>query len=684
MLAFYINSVTLALDAGSSVRIIWYNPACFFGEIPGDVAMGIDIPANEVNRAILGNPERFEKYSTQNDREFTDLEVRFSGKLLIAGTLVIQSTSADSYSGWCRNNVGNLGKKHRDKFIYDIPAFRQKITFQNKANYNPLTDPYGCPSYYNPDFFRDKGAMVDLTRKIPNPDYVDLTFLEDLVLKQQPAYLDEPYTTEALTEAFRISSYFIVNSLNPDNTVTTVTSTATIKNVAKDQVVNVLSPMLFLNFIIEMLLRDAHFFINNNAIKDHPDLQKLILYNNFDVTHVDYITELIQTYYQPNGDPLLNVLSNMYDVRTPLHAVSHIKRSYDGTFTYHDLLPKISLKDFFISIQNLLNVCFHFHSDGKVDIVDREKIITDPTIDISDYLVGTWDMDEKKDVTLKFLFNHDKDDIMFCEKWTDIDDLRIFEGDPVPIWADIDLIQNPLVDEIRFVTDANIYVRYQWTQIPAIDPKTGIEIMVDGLGWTTLSAGFQNGFFNRKKIETEEIKTEFSSLMGGEGILSRHKGNMETNRIAYENFTPRLLFYLGNNVAKNETANIALDWEKKDIGLLATRWPKWNRFWAQRQPATINAAFSINMIDYVSRNITNRFRSREGAFIIETMEAEFNLDSIGDTKLSGYRSSYMPFEVGLEEHWFRDNIVLDDTLLDFTDIGMVFDWDLDLFPFGTL
>jgi len=450
-----------------------------------------------------------------------------------------------------------------------------------------------------------------------------------------------------------------------------------------DLVVNVLSPMLFLNFVIEMLLRDAHFFVNSSAIKDHPDLQKLILYNNFDITHVEYVTEFTQIYFLTTGDPLLDAVNNAGVTRT-LSATSSIKRSYDGTFTYHDLLPKINLKDFFISIQNLLNVCFHFHADGKVDIIDREKIITDPAIDISDYLVGTWDMGEKKDVTLKFLFNHDKNDVMFAEKWTDIDDLRIYEGDPLALWTDLENVKKPFINEIRFIADSNIYVQYQWIQIPQTDPKTGDQVMTDGMGWKILSGGFQNGFFNRKKIETEEIKTEFSSLMGGQTTLSQHKGNMETIRLAYENFTPRLLFFLGNNVAKNETANIALDWEKKNTGLLATRWPKWNRFWSQRQPATINASLSISMIDYVSRNITSQFRSREGAFIIETMETEFNLDSIGDSKLTGYKSSYMPNEIGLDEHWFRDNLIKLDLKIDFTRIDMNFNTNLDLFPFGTL
>jgi hypothetical protein len=680
MLGYYINNKPLAIEANSSVRIIYYNPACFFDEIPGDVALGIEMPNNEVNAAILGNPERFAKYSMSSTREFPGFEIRFGGKTLISGTLIIQSADKDSYSGWCRNNVGNLGKAHRDKYIYDIPAFMQNKTFVNKANYNPLTDPYGCPTHYNPDFFRDKGHVVNLTKKVPNPDYVDLSWWQDLWHEQQPAYLDEFYKIEAFTEAFRRSAALFVNHLNPDKTVQAIGSTALIKRFETDLFVNVISPMLFLNFILEMLFRDAKFFIDKNAIKDSPDMQKLILYNNFDITKVEFTTKFITETIPAVETVLYTIPAVTYTVGS----IQDIKRSYDGTFQYRDLLPKIKLRDFILSIQNLLNVCFHFHGDGKVDIIDREAAIDSVPIDIDKYLVNGWNIGERKDVTLKFLFSHDNDDSMFSEKWIDIDDRRLDEKDPVQTADELELIENPVFGEIRYIVQSNTYAEYAWVVEPQIDPATGDEVPVNIVGWKHLSTGFQNGFFNRNKNEEEQIKTDFSTLFGDQTTHTLHKGNMETIKLAYENFTPRLMFYLGNNQAKSETANLALDWEKKDKGLLAKRWPKWNRFWAQRHPVTIDAAFSINMLDYVSRNITNRFRCREGDFIIETMETEFNLNSIGDTKLTGYKNSFTPAVVTIDQHWNWNNLIMDDTLLDFDNVGLILDTDLDLFPFGQL
>ncbi|MCA1759928.1 MAG: hypothetical protein LC658_09180, partial [Bacteroidales bacterium] len=386
-----------------------------------------------------------------------------------------------------------------------------------------------------------------------------------------------------------------------------------------------------------------------------------------------------------NGEPSQIVTGSGYTTINQTYSyssVQRIARSYDASFRYHDLIPKIKLKDFLISIQNLLNVCFHFHTDGKVDIVDREAIIDSEPIDIGSYFVGAWDIGEKKDVTLKFLFNHDSNDLLFSEKWVDIDDRRLYEGDPVETAEDLENIPNPVFGEIRYILQSNTYAEYSWNIVPLIDPSTGDEAPVNVVGWKHLSTGFQNGFFNRKKMEEEEIKTEFSTLSGGQQVWTHQKGNMETIKFAYESFTPRLMFYLGNNKAHSETENIALDWEKKTKGLLTTRWPKWNRFWCQRQPVSLNAMLPLNMIGYVSQNITNKFRCSKGDFIIETMETEFSVNSFGNTKITGYKGSYQPFTTDLAEHWFLDNLIIDDTLIDFDDIGLNFDTNLDLFPFG--
>ena len=185
MLTFTLNNKPFVLSADLSMKLTFRNPACNTDEFPGDVGMGIDIPVNDNNRALLGHPGRFKKYKNANDREFTGFSIRFGGYLLMAGTLVIQTANNERYSGWLRSTVGNLGKKHREKNIGDITAFTADTAFVNKADYNPDTDPYACPKIFNQKFFLEKSKKVTLNRLVPNPDYVDLSWWEDIWQKQQ-------------------------------------------------------------------------------------------------------------------------------------------------------------------------------------------------------------------------------------------------------------------------------------------------------------------------------------------------------------------------------------------------------------------------------------------------------------------------------------------------------------------
>jgi hypothetical protein len=655
MLAYYINNAPLLLDEQSSNRITWYNPACFFDSIPGDVAMGINIPVNDVNRALLGNPERFEKYSTTPSaaREIQAFEIRYSGVLLLAGTLMVQGFAGGNYSCWLRSNLGNMGKEHREKYIYDIPAFNQNIRFTNKAAYTPGTDHYGCPEIVNPGFFRDKGRRKKYTRQVLNPEWEEGN--------GEPQLIDEEYETEIITKGFENYAFSRVNERNPDNTIKLGAFLFGGIDFVDTLPITVVSPMLFLDYVIDSLLRDARFTIIRNDISANDDLKTLIIYNNFDITRMGFSTVQNIKFNNP-----------FYDGET-LHShtvkIDFISRDYNDAFQYRDLLPKVKLKDFILGIQNMLNVCFQFLRDGKVNIIDRETIITSTAIDISDYVFGEWEKDEKKDVTLKFEFSHDQDDNIFRERWEDIDDRRPDEKEPVSTIADLDLIAAPAVGEVRFVRSHNIYMQYAWTQRVVGTDNAGDEISEDHLGWTYLAGNFQNAFFNRGTESEETIKTPFSTVMWN--ILSQvpevqQPGNIKSIKFAYQNFSPRLLFYKPGNEASFETENIALDWEKTTTGLLATRWPKWARFWCQRQPVSRSATLPLNVLDYMVRNITGKFRTREGEFIIETIETEFGLNSIGPSKITGYKNDYAPKAHEITRNWAPENLVLMDEMIDFT------------------
>lgn len=657
MLKFTLSGRSFLLDESTSVRITSFNPACFFDKIEGDVGMGITIPDNAHNRALLGNPGRFERDSAPGDNEFPGFEVRYSGVLLLAGTLVIQGFAGKAYNGWLRSNVGNMGKQHREKFFYDIAAFDQPISFTNKANYDPETDPYGCPTICNPDFFKDKGRKKPIDTLRPNPDYYEGS--------GKDAFIEEPIETEVLTIAFRKSALMLVNRTSPGGTIRTDVSTALLSKLDTDLIVYVVSPMLFLNFVVKSILADAKFYIENNAIIENEDLKKLLIYNNFDITNVVYAdtTTTIVTQEWTNSQQGVFIPGTVQNIST---IARQIARHYNGTFKYKDLLPKTKLKDFLLGIQNLLNVCFHFLPTGKVNIIDREEILTNPAIDINKYMVGDWEISEKKDVTLKFKFTHDDNDVFFAESWEDVDDRREDEKEPVETWDELMQIVDPQIGEMRYIKSVNVYAQYTWLQQKEYDPSKGSEIMTDAIGWEWIASGFQNGFFNTKKEQVEEIETVFSTISGDQTVMTYQKGNIQSMKMAYESFSPRLLFYKGNNTGGYKTDTLALDWEQQEIGLLAKRWPKWARFWSQRKPVSREADLPLNVLDYITRNITNKFRTDNGEFIIETLQTEFRLNSFGPTEIAGYKNGYVPNTYDLDQHWAPGNLILMDELIDFT------------------
>jgi len=405
--------------------------------------------------------------------------------------------------------------------------------------------------------------------------------------------------------------------------------------------------MLFLNYILKTIFKDSDFYLDKNFLSEDTDLQKLILYNNYDITRIKYTTVLQEIIFDGWSDNLVEVKPRSIGIY-----IENIKRDVEGTFLFKNLIPNIKLKDFLLGIQNLLNVCFFFRPGRKiVDVIDRENILLSEAIDLEKFLIGFWEMGDKKDVTLKFTFTHDKGDLMFTERWENIDDLRDKEKEPVETWQDLETIENPEMDEIRFIKSQNIYVQYKVWLREWNDTETGDQIQEKYLGWSHLTDGFQNGFFNYGKEEEEEIPANFGTLTGEDYPFSYQKGNIKSEMFAYENFTPRLLFYLGNNEARYRTENIALDWEKEEIGLLETRWKNWARFWANRQPVSCDAHFPLNMLSYVLNNITSKFRTREGEFIIEEMETEFGINQIGVTKIKGYKLNYAPNEFQLNDMW---------------------------------
>ena len=97
MLSLTLNGKVIPLQNDFSMRLTWKSAICDFEKIPSGYGLGLSFPINEHTRQIFGNPQRFSKYRTANDQKFPGFEARFSGVLLMAGTISVVNSSGGHY-----------------------------------------------------------------------------------------------------------------------------------------------------------------------------------------------------------------------------------------------------------------------------------------------------------------------------------------------------------------------------------------------------------------------------------------------------------------------------------------------------------------------------------------------------------------------------------------------------------
>lgn len=598
MLTLHYNGQQIPTGGDFSLRMEWVNPVCFMDSVPGNAGLGIDIPVNDHSRTIFGNPHRFEKHLAQADRSFPGFEVRFSGVLLLSGTLNITNATTDKYSGWLQSELGTLGQQQRDRFLPDL-EWKKGVEFQNKEFYDAHEDEY-CPyPILNGAFWNGKGRETAVVR-----EYTD----EDGQVHQVGEMIGY------LAMVFRRDFYRMVNFREG----------GTIKTQDEGCVV---SPFLYLRYVIREMLRLNRFFIDrNDMINTLVDLgleKFLVLYHNFNIMQQFFFTNPFEyTYF----DHDLGAMAGRWE--------SQIYRSlwFLEKFDYHGLLPRVSMKDFLLGLQNYLNYVFVFRSLGKVDIIDRNAILEGEAFDLDPWFSGDWIIGERKSVTLKFISEFDKEDRMFGQQYHDLTHRRADFKEAVWTFTDLEAITSPEMGELRLVKDENRIYEYKWKVLTSEDVMFR-ETQLDALGWEFISSGPQP-FVYGDSDQIEEIKTAFSTLQQireGYGLpVVLQQGNLEKMKNAWVDFTPRLI----------NTSELlhpgALYWEGEN-GLFQKRWKHFARFWANRHPVEGEFSLPLNVLYHVTRNITGKFRTVHGEFIIETVETEFGSNMVGHTRIKGYK-----------------------------------------------
>jgi len=598
-----LNGKNIPVGNDFNVRMSWVNPACFFDKIPGNAGLGITIPVNEYSRAYLGNPGRFEKYSSASDRKFPGFEIRKNGILYESGTLVITTADSENYNGWLQSDVGVLGEEQQSKFIAALDWEINNV-FVNNTPSDPEIHHYCRANIRNEEFWQGKGAHG----KVMVP-YINENGQLD-VREEYQNYLNQMFRENA--------DYQINYDAEPGQ-------------------VYIVSPFLFFRYFVKELLKLNRFYIRSHPFDNIPGANALALYNNFSIIGPAPVT-VLRTF--ETFDTKLNRW------QTVTHEVIDNHNWDIQPFNYADLVPKISVKDALLSIQNFLNVCFVFNPDRTVNIIDREAILSGAAaFDLTPYQVSPWrKTGERKHTSLKFISEYDKSDANFGDEFHDLSDRRKDFKEAVDDLTDLANITNPAfpgfdrtLGQLRYVRSENKVYEYKWTVFNKVNINR-TEEQFDVLAWELVSSGPQH-FIYGTGSEIEEIKTNISTLQMVAGELTaRQPGNLSAIRSIWTDFTFRMFYYMGNTTGNvnNAAAGASCNWEG-DTGIFNQRWKKWARFWSTREPFEADFDLPENVLQFVKNNITEKYRTEKGEFIIEEITADVGVMSNGIVTLKVFK-----------------------------------------------
>lgn len=584
MLTIHRSGRQIVTDREMSVKLEWINPVCFFDGIKGDVGLGLDFANNEYTRAEFSNPERYEKLAGTNNSRLPDIELRFRGMLLQRGTMVVTSADKEKIASWLQSDLGTLGVNQRDKNLSEMDWPTGQV-FENKTTYDPSTDDYSCPSVKNPVFWEGKG------RNIPDPD-------------------NENETINRLTSLFKTNKQYFVNKIISETGLVDTSGEAC-----------VVSPYLYLNYAISEMLRINNFFVDptDNPLADQ--FFSILLYNNFNIFKQTFTVEQVELgYWDYNTNEF--VVYNTVGITSMAWSLE--------PFNYADLVPKIQLKEFILSIQNWLNVVLHFRNDNTVKVVNRNLIPDADAFNLDEYFVGHWNIGERKNVSLKFIQELDDNDDL-NEDWHDLSDRRADFHDPVATHDALLAVIDPALGDLRLVIDEDKIYEYKWAVFSSTDENL-YDTQSDVLEWTFVSIMPQPYFYGTSE-EIEEIKTTASTLpklQGGIVPQTKQKGNVASARSLWADYSLRCI--PAGLLALND--GLRFD---SEYGLFIQRWENWARFWCQRLPVEGEFNLPLNVLQYVINNITQPFSTRHGKFIIETMSCDFQGDQMGVVQIKGYK-----------------------------------------------
>lgn len=583
----------LDLPEDLSIEVVQVSQLFNFDKLRGDYIHSFATKDTPNNRNILNQPDRFE-FRRHGAKVFDNFVVRAHGYNFINGIYEL----TDGFTGNVYGDVGKIASSQVDKKITDF-TLKANQTFINKENYDPATDDYCAPLIQNPDFFKDIGFVGNFHVPPYNINDIDESVLQ--------------YYHRKISHAVNFRS-------GGEVLITTDSLNARPGDFSGgyNGNINVVTPMLYAFTTVRALLKQLHYFENENQIID-TDFIRLCIYNNLNINDISAIFKDGSTSSDSSFDN-----TTIYNLREIDRYTQTLR-----TFNYTELLPNITLKDLVLGLQNLINIAFVFDKN-KYIIIDRERLFIDTAFDVDKYFTGKWYLKGKANATLKFNMQHDSNDFYFSSYYQDLSQRTSDFGIDVATHNDLLNIYNPRIGELRRVINEQRI--YEYGEITTMDRNGDEHIQI---GWRFVSLDFQEGKYNSEDgIASELLITTPASTVpfSGTGQV-RQAGRFSMRKDTEAGFSLRLLFDEAN-VGKNNTSNYMLNW-RYDNNLLNTRWKNTARYLANREAIEGEFLFPISV--YATLNINRKWRTRHGEFFVEKMITKFTHAGIGITKIEGFK-----------------------------------------------
>ena len=531
MLRLVINNEVVDLGEKSSILINEESPVFEKDTIPGGFSFPFELPASPRNRRIFSHPDRIQA-NGRGGQDFP-FHLYIYGGLIGIGTATINKASQTAFTAFLKIGTGDLAGKIEGKKLSDVDWGGQRPwTF--KPEFTFPEDDFALFPIYNPNFMDGTG-----------------------------------YEGTWQGNKFRLNSYENGDWFNnPGSTMA-------------------ISPFPFLAYAVKRVFNHFGFVLKENVLATDPDLKKLVIYTNRDISTYEEAVSYRELYYQGyNG---------MMSRTVPVTTITRVFDNWD----LKDCLPDILIKDFILSIRNLFNLAIIIDLQGFVSILKRKDLIlSGKALPLTSKAIGKPQITPPDSFSgIKLHWEHDQSDLLFSEGFKDIFQNEALLKEPVAGMEQLADI-SPTINEIRLVRSLGLYYQYSGEEVDQVMEYS----------WRVYSNDLQD---YKEGENPEELSSKASTLpmihyqrvLGGSFIRCPQAAQLSNSIIRKEKtpYSLRFLFYHGMMADSNDTlypygssdaldkkgdilpgANLSLRWDG-ETGLYRQLWKDYLIWWKNRK-----------------------------------------------------------------------------------------------------